>query len=96
GGAGLGEEDSANGCRGAVICGLGWSSLGQCAAVCARGKCCCRRRHHVFYSESEGDNADAIEHDCVEAHLDMDQEALIQDRTESADGGSGWTKRSAG
>lgn len=29
-------------------------------------------------NESEGDNADAIEHDGVQPHIDGDQEAVIQ------------------
>ncbi|KAE8817773.1 putative ran guanine nucleotide release factor [Hordeum vulgare] len=40
------------------------------------------------FSESEGDNADAIDQVDGQAQIDGDQEAVIQDRTESGDGGS--------
>ena len=40
------------------------------------------------FSESEGDNGEALDEAEGEAHFDGDQEAVIQDRTESGDGGS--------
>ena len=57
------------------------------------------------FSESEGDNGEALDEAEGEAHFDGDQEAVIQDQTDSADGCSaqstgkvdpqapGWTKR---
>lgn len=37
-----------------------------------------------LFSESEGDNADAVEQGGVEANLDGDHDAVIQDQTNSA------------
>lgn len=86
GGGGRMEEHSASGSRGAVVCGFGRSSPKHAASVeeasvDAGGGMSCFR-------ESEGDNADAIEHGGVDAHPDGHQEAVIEDRTESAHVGS--------
>ncbi|KAM3240505.1 hypothetical protein ACQJBY_053910 [Aegilops geniculata] len=106
GGGGRAGERTANGSHGAVVCRLGRSSPGHCAslfgeeesvdaAYCATS----------CFTESEGDNADEIEHGGVESHLDGHQEAVMEDRTGSADAGSAqstgkvdpqapeWTKR---
>ncbi|XBI61457.1 hypothetical protein VPH35_042245 [Triticum aestivum] len=103
GGGGRGEEESANGSGGAVVCGFGLSSPGQSVGAAMYGEetsvAACAPAMSGF-SENEGDNADAIEHGGVEGH-----DAVIQDQTESGDGGSaqstgkvdpqthGWTKR---
>ncbi|KAM3349124.1 hypothetical protein ACQJBY_022327 [Aegilops geniculata] len=98
-------EQSGNGSRGAVICGLGRSSpvhgacmVGEETSVDAAGG------GMSCFSESGGDNADAIGEVAVESHLDGHQEAEIQDRTDSRDVASaqstgkvdpqapGWTK----
>lgn len=92
----------------AVVCGVGRSSAGQfmSAAMCAKEASVGAAGSAMSgFSESEGDDAEAIEQGGREAHLTGGQEAVIEDRTKSGDGGSDqctgrvdphapwWTKR---
>ncbi|XBJ09043.1 uncharacterized protein [Aegilops tauschii subsp. strangulata] len=108
GALGRGDDESANGSRVAVGGGFGQGSYGQML----NGAACSEERTvdgggaaMSRFSESEGDNEEALDQVEGEAHFDGDQEAVIQDQIDSADGCSaqstgkvdpqapGWTKR---
>ncbi|XP_048542188.1 uncharacterized protein LOC125521180 [Triticum urartu] len=105
---GRGDDVSANGSRGAVGGGFGQGSYGQMlnGAACSEERTVAGGGAAMSgFSESEGDNGEALDEAEGEAHFDGDQEAVIQDQTDSADGCSaqstgkvdpqapGWTKR---
>uniref|UniRef100_A0A8R7V0T7 Uncharacterized protein n=2 Tax=Triticum urartu TaxID=4572 RepID=A0A8R7V0T7_TRIUA len=104
---GRGDDVSANGSRGAVGGGFGQGSYGQMlnGAACSEERTVAGGGAAMSgFSESEGDNGEALDEAEGEAHFDGDQEAVIQDQTDSADGCSaqstgkvdpqapGWTK----
>ncbi|XBI22618.1 hypothetical protein VPH35_063615 [Triticum aestivum] len=86
-----GDDESANGSRGGLVGGVGHGSYEQILNGGMRSE-----ERTVAgggaavpgFSESEGDNEEALDQAELGAYFDEDQEAVIQDRTHSADGGS--------
>lgn len=82
GASGRGDDESANGSRGAVVAGVGHGSYGQMlnGGMCSEERTVAGGGAAVSgFSESEGDNAEVLDQAEGGAHFDGDQEAVIQD-----------------
>lgn len=82
GGGRHGEDCSASGSRVAVLGGFGIRSNGpggEETSVAAGGV------GVSDFTESAGDNVDVIDHGCVEGPPVVDQDAVIEERTDSGD-----------